>query len=290
LPLSHIDPKTGNYQHASGTGFGVLFAAAAALWLAAASCSAVAAAVPASLPPFLQTMIASGKIKLLRSFATDKPGLIGYVVQHGGQNQLVFGEAGYMFVGQLFSPKGQDLVALYSAQYLPKPDVAATVKELENSGHLIGQGPATAPLLYVFNDPNCIFCHRFYQMAEPLVQAGRLQLRWAMVGFLKPSSAGRAVAMLSASNPVQALQANETHFDVSAEEGGMALAQKAHPKLQALLKAHYTAMQSVGGSGTPTLLYRTDASHWAVRVGLPSAKWLSAYAAGKLPAAGDHQR
>jgi hypothetical protein len=86
--------------------------------------------------------------------------------------------------------------------------------------------------------------------------------------------------MLSASNPVQALQANETHFDVSAEEGGMALAQK----------AHHTAMQSVGGSGTPTLLYRTDASHWAVRVGLPSAKWLSAYAAGKLPAAGDHQR
>lgn len=292
FPASSFDLTPGHLRHVIRAGRRTaLVVACGLLSLAMGSFGVAAETTPKSAPPpFLQTLITAGKVKLLSSFDTGKPGLTGYVVQQGGKAQVVFGEAGYLFVGQLFSPQGQDLVARYSDQYLPKPDVTATVKQLEDAGHLVVQGPASAPRLYVFADPNCIFCHRFYTMAEPLVKADKLQLRWVMVGFLKPTSMGKSAAILSAADPLRALQVNETKFNVGAEEGGIAPAPQAAPALQALIKAHFSAMQAVGGSGTPTLLYRTSAGKWAARVGVPPTAWLSAYAAGKpLPAGGGRQ-
>lgn len=37
-------------------------------------------------------------------------------------------------------------------------------------------------------------------------------------------------------------------------------------------------MSDVGGNGTPTLLYRTAPGQWKTHVGLPSQRWLDAYA------------
>jgi len=159
-------------------------------------------------------------------------------------------------------------------------DVAGTIKQLESAGKLVIEGPDSAPRLYVFADPNCIFCNRFYNMAEPLVRAGKLQLRWAMVGFLKPTSMGRSAAILSADDPLQALRANEAKFNANAEQGGIAPVQQVDPSMQALINRNFTAMQAVGGTGTPTLLYRSDKGDWAVRVGLPPKAWLNSYAGG----------
>lgn len=244
-----------------------------------------ASPVPAvsNLPPFLQTLVHNGKARVLRSFATEVPGLTGYVVRYEGRASLVYAEHGYLFFGDLVSPGGDDLSARYGDRYLPKPDVAATVKQLEHRGHLIVEGADSAPVLYVFADPNCIFCHRFYRMAEPLVRAGKLQLRWAMVGFLKSTSAGRAVAILGAKDPVKALHTNQARFDTGAEEGGIPPARDPDSSLQALLKANFAAMRAAGGNGTPTLLYRTGSKKWAARVGVPTGSWLNAYVQGKPP-------
>ncbi|MDE2149325.1 MAG: thiol:disulfide interchange protein DsbG [Gammaproteobacteria bacterium] len=248
--------------------------------------SLVPAPALSTLPPVLQAPARAGKVEVLRSFATGKPGLTGYLVRHDGQSEVVFGEDGYLIVGHLFSPQGEDLAARYRDRYLPRPEIAAAVEQLERSGHLIVEGPDTAPVLYVFADPNCIFCHRFYQMAEPLVKAGRLQLRWALVGFLQPTSAGRAAAILAARDPLQALRDNEVRFNVEREAGGIAPAQNPDPSTQTVIEAHFAAMQAVGGSGTPTLLYRTGPKTWAARVGLPQPAWLEAYVDGKSPDAG----
>lgn len=283
MPLLHVYPDFEPRRHRISVRAGIVIAAA--LWLAVIS-STAAAATSVSPPPLLEKLVSAGKIKLLRSFGTVKPGMTGYVVQQNGKDRVVFGEDGYLFVGQLFSPQGDDLVTRYGDQYLPKPAVAAAVKQLENAGHLIVQGPASAPVLYVFADPNCIFCHRFYRLAEPLVKAGKLQLRWAMVGFLKPSSMKKSVAILAAADPLRALRTNEARFDVGAEEGGIAPASHVNAALKALIKAHAAVMQSVGGNGTPTLLYHTNAKHWAVHVGVPTDAWLKRYGAAKNVNAG----
>jgi thiol:disulfide interchange protein DsbG len=244
---------------------------------------AFAATRPASssLPPMLVSLVAAGKLQVVSQFATEVPGLTGYIVHNEDGTQVVYGEHGYLFVGHLISPKGADLSDDYRERYSPKPDYAAVVKRLESGGHLIGEGRPSAPLLYVFADPNCSICYRFYTMAEPLVSSGRLRLRWVMVAFLQSTSAAKADAILAARDPRSALHADEDRFDTAHEAGGIAPARSQNRVLHDVLQAHLAAMDAVGGIGTPTLLYRDAQGHWAAIVGLPTGDWLTQYAAGK---------
>jgi thiol:disulfide interchange protein DsbG len=255
-----------------------------ALLLALPSLGATRPASP-SLPPMLASLAAAGKLKVVSQFATEVPGLTGYIVTNTNGTQVVYGEHGYLFVGHLISPKGADLTDDYRGRYSPKPDYAAVVKGLDGGGHLISEGRSSAPLLYVFADPNCIFCYHFYRMAEPLVASGRLQLRWVMVGFLQSSSAAKATAILSARDPRGALHADEDRFDTAHESGAIAPARTQDAALRAVLKAHLSAMDVIGATGTPTLLYRDAHGRWGAVVGLPTQDWLTRYAAGQhLPA------
>lgn len=242
---------------------------------------AVAAPQPSgithSLPPLLRSLSKTGKIKIIRSFPTKKSGLTGYVINDQGRDELIFADGEYLLIGRLISPQGDDLTALYRQRYVPKPDLTAIVRKLQKNSHLIIQGPEHAPILYVFADPNCIFCHRFYQMAEPAVRAGRLQLRWVLVGFLKPSSEDRAVAILSSRNPARALEKNESHFNVKKEEGGIPLDKSPAKHIRHDLRVNFADMQATGSEGTPTILYQTTAGKWAIRVGLPAKGWLKTY-------------
>lgn len=230
------------------------------------------------LPPVLAKAVKSGSLTVDRQFKTDVPDVTGYVVEQHGQHQVVYGDHGYLFMGQLISPDGKNLSTQYSDQYLPKPDVSKIVSELKNTGHLVQEGPDDAPVIYVFADPNCIYCHRFYQQAEPLVKAGKLQLQWALVGFLKKSSMGRAAAILSAKDPAKALVENENGFDEDSEHGGIKPLASPSDQLKDVINRHYKQMSSssTGVNGTPTLLYKQD-GHWTAKVGAPGKAWLKNY-------------
>lgn len=236
------------------------------------------------MPPMLASLAAAGKVKVVSQFVTEVPGLRGYIISSQDGTQVVYGDHGYLFVGHIISPKGADLTDNYRARYSPQPDLGAVVGKLDAGGHLINEGRSTAPLLYVFADPNCSFCYRFYQMAEPLVSSGRLQLRWVMVAFLQSTSTAKATAILSASDPRAALHADEDRFDMTHESGGIAPASKQDKALQQVLQAHVSAMDALGAQGTPTLLYRDARGHWSAQVGLPPGDWLTRYSQGKPPA------
>jgi thiol:disulfide interchange protein DsbG len=240
----------------------------------------------APLPGMLAKLVAAGKLTVVSRFATEVPGLTGYIVHNADGTQVVYGEHGYLFIGHVISPQGADLTDNYRERYTPKPDYAAVIRELDSGRHLIREGRATAPLLYVFADPNCSICYRFYRMAEPLVSSGRLQLRWVMVAFLQSSSTAKATAILSASDPRTALHADEDRFDTAHESGGIAPSRSEDRVLRGVLQSHLDAMNAVGGIGTPTLLYRDERGRWAAIVGLPTGDWLTQYAGVRpLPAA-----
>ena len=254
-------------------GFGIALLALPAL-------AATRPATPSSSPPMpamLASLAAAGKVKVVSQFATEVPGIRGYIISSQDGTQVVYGDHGYLFVGHIITPKGTDLTDTYS----PKPDLGKVISKLDAGGHLINEGPSTAPILYVFADPNCSFCYRFYKMAEPLVSSGRLQLRWVMVAFLQASSAAKATAILSSSDPRAALHADEDRFDVTHESGGIAPASKQDMALQQVLQAHVSAMDALGAQGTPTLLYRDARGHWSAQVGLPPDDWLTQYSQGK---------
>ena len=71
-------------------------------------------------------------------------------------------------------------------------------------------GQAKAPrTVYVFTDPNCPYCNKFWSDARPWVDSGKVQLRHVIVGILTPTSPGKAAALLADKNPAQALDAYE---------------------------------------------------------------------------------
>lgn len=226
-----------------------------------------------NLPPALKKAAQGGALKVVRQFETDAPGITGYVLEKNGRHQIVYGDHDYLLMGQLVSPEGKNLSARYKDKYVPKPDAGKVVDQLKSTGHLVQQGADDAPIIYVFADPNCIYCHRFYQQAEPLVKAGKLQIQWALVGFLKQSSTGRAAAILSAQDPAKALVKNENGFDEKSENGGIKPDDSPSKQIKAVIDTHSKQMSAAGGTGTPTLLYKHNGK-WQAKVGAPGKAWL----------------
>lgn len=70
-------------------------------------------------------------------------------------------------------------------------------------------------------DPNCIFCHKWYQDVAPAVAAGKITFRIIPVAALKHSSVPKAIEILSAKDPLNLWLQDEKHFDETTEEGGL---------------------------------------------------------------------
>lgn len=105
---------------------------------------------------------------------------------------------------------------------------------------------ANAPTVYFFFDPNCIVCHTEYQGLSRYVESGQIHVEMIPVGFLKPDSAAKAAAILTAGDPDKALASNEADFDTTKESGGIAP------------KAHVSATESKAVDDNTKLLALVD--------------------------------
>ena len=169
-------------------------------------------------------------VKILHAFpAPDN--LIGYIVQAGkGKPTILYADkqGHYILFGALFDHNGKNLTALTQQHYqqhapTSHPGTAPSVITDAAKTSWFEQGnPHAAHQLYVVAEPNCSACHFFYNTLQPYIGKGLVTIRWIMVGFLKPSSPGKAMAIMMAKNPAKALWENETHFDATSETGGIA--------------------------------------------------------------------
>jgi hypothetical protein len=97
--------------------------------------------------------------------------------------------------------------------YLP----ASAAATFENAPAIVegAAGKNVKSTIYVFMDPNCIFCHYAWKAFQPYEAAG-LQVHWIPMGFLKPDSAGKAAALLQAQDGPALMHELETQYkDVS---------------------------------------------------------------------------
>lgn len=231
-----------------------------------------------TLPTQLQTLQTLGQATVVKVFKTESPSITGYLVHQQGQYTVLYSVDKYLVAGALISPTGRNLTSDYQEQYAPKPDYGAVVSQLDKDKYVFGDGLATAPTVYVFADPNCIFCKHFYDDAKPLTSTGKLRVNYALVSFLRPTSSGRAAAVLKADNPSSAWGVNESNFDAAHEAGGLPPLAAPGPDLTAAMKDHQDLMEKVGGHGTPTVLYKTADGKWTAKFGTPGAEWLALYA------------
>lgn len=125
------------------------------------------------------------------------------------------------------------------------------------------------PVVYLFLDPNCPYCHELYTWLQNPVAKNEIRLRIVVVGFLVPeNSQAKAAAILGAKDPRAALQKNEEDFAIVHGEpmGGIApaapaLVQKESGILQrnyAFLWGKESLLPNVppGDVTVPLLVYR----------------------------------
>ncbi|WP_041636432.1 thioredoxin fold domain-containing protein [Acidithiobacillus caldus] len=205
----------------------------------------------------LMHTLSHGQERLLKTVPTSVPGLTGLVGEaYTGQKSLVFGlDNRYLIVGPIIGANGKVLNATLaqSAGLLPKPlsVKVLALRALHAPGFVLGHA---GPMLVAFMDPNCIFCHRFYESERANLKAGKLRIKVVPVGFLKPSSLPKAVSILEAKHPAAAWAADEAGFNVKTEEGAAKPAANLKVPATAQIQANTRLLARSGEVATPTII------------------------------------
>lgn len=109
----------------------------------------------------------------------------------------------HYIVGDLFDTSGKNLTEDAINTHVKGAVLDEIWKSLEKSTWIQDGDVNAKKIIYVFNDPNCPYCHTFWKQARPLVETGKVQLRHIVVGVIRPSSKGQAATILSNANPTE---------------------------------------------------------------------------------------
>lgn len=127
-------------------------------------------------PPIFATLKHSGW-KPVRSFPVA-PGVRGWVFRVHGVYHIgyVIDGGRELAAGPLIGIRGQNLTPAFRRRYAPHISRRKLWREVTRTRHLAGPGHKTQPL-YVFFDPNCIFCHRLFVQSRRWAKRG-LRIEW----------------------------------------------------------------------------------------------------------------
>ncbi|MDN3558234.1 thiol:disulfide interchange protein DsbG [Halomonas maura] len=230
--------------------------------LALAALALPLAALAESRPPPLQALEAQG-LTVHGRFAAPG-GLDGYAASANGQAMTVFvtADGEHAVIGNLVDAEGNNLSAAPLDRLVRAPRDAETRQALADSAWIADGRDDAERIVYVFTDPNCPYCRRFFRAARPWVEAGEVQLRHVMVGILERDSPRLAISLLAADDPSAALAAHEAGTPVEPLD-----ALPRHWELA--LQENHALMERLGLVATPGLVYR-DEDRLATAQGMPS--------------------
>jgi len=225
-------------------------------------------ALPALAQPWpapIRTIEQQG-VTIIKQFKAPD-GMTGFAARAGNRPLALYltPDRKHVIVGTLLDADGNNLTKPVLDAAVDKPNRQSAWPKLEQSSW-VADGKDDAPRkIYVFTDPNCPYCHKFYEIARPWVEAGKVQLRHIPVGILKPTSAGKAAAILAADDPGKALRRHESNY----ERGGIEPMDDIPSQLRQKVSANNMLMSSLGVRGTPGMFYRGEDGEVGVKQGVP---------------------
>lgn len=208
-------------------------------------------------------------VEILDTF-TAPSGLSGYAALYQGRPLAIYltSDKQHALIGSLLDAKGNDLTSAVIDEKINRPQSKVIWEKLEKESHWVTEGAKNAKkVVYVFTDPNCPYCKRFWNDAQPWVTSGKVQLRHIPVGVLGESSRKKAAYILAAKNQTKALIDNESGKKPAKED---AIADAQATQLEANLKL----MSQVGASGTPAILYQDETGMLQLHPGAPQGEQL----------------
>lgn len=196
-------------------------------------------------------------------------GLHGYAAtMPNGEHGVFFttSDGKLLIFGNLIDMHGKNLTREYLNAYVQKPRNKQYFSHLEKT-HWIAQGSKHPKrIIYAFVDPNCPYCHQFWEAASKAYSKG-LQVRYIVVAILGNSSVNKAAAILSAKDPAAALEENERGF--KHHSGAIKPVTHMSDKIHKIIAEHDRLMTKFGMDGTPGLVWKDDEGKVQTSNGLP---------------------
>lgn len=198
--------------------------------------------------------------------------LLGFVMQpkKGGREIIMYAdkEGRYIIVGALISKEGINLTSQDTYTYILKPLYKKAYRSAKNT-HWFLQGKSNAPhTVFIIAEPNCSICHQLYKQIKPMIEKGELSVRWILVSFIKPSSLGKAAAILQSKDPAKAFDRDEAGFNTKTEAGGIPVVHKVKYETRKRLQKNLDFMQEYGFQGTPVMILKDKSGNTKVIPGL----------------------
>jgi len=216
-------------------------------------------------PAPIESIIDQG-VEIIDTF--EAPGdLIGYAGMMRGKSLAIYvtKDKKHAIVGTLIDAEGVNLTADVMSKLVEAPRMATVWKEIEDSAW-VADGSDDAPVvIYTFTDPNCPYCHKFREAADPWIKAGKVQFRHVLVAILRKSSMDKAASILGNDNPEAMMQKHHEQFT----QGGVEIDKAAIEKGQVRVQLNTNMMQRLGFGATPTSVYKDSKGEIKSIQGMP---------------------
>lgn len=209
---------------------------------------------PEAAPPAVIQALEAQGVSNIREFDAGQ-GVRGFAGVAGDQPVAIYVlPDGHAIAGTRLDTKGDILDKETVENLVAKPMSDQTWASLETTPWVL-DGQADAPrIIYVFTDPNCPYCHLFWEASRPWVEAGNVQLRHLLVGMLKEDSPAKAAAILGSTDTSAALQKHELSYD----QGGISPLESIPDDILEILEENQLLMMTMGFRGTPGIMVLDD--------------------------------
>lgn len=217
-------------------------------------------------PPVIRNIEQQG-LEILAEFEAPG-GLRGFAGVTGNRPVALYvtPDGEHAIVGTLLNAKGEDVSASQLERLVVQPISKRIWAQLERSQWIVDGNPKAPRVVYAFMDPNCPYCHRFWEASRRWVQSGKVQIRHILVGVIRADSANKAAAILTAKSPSEAFTLNEQRH----AEGGIKGVEKVSADVQAKLDTNAALMEELGFQGTPGILFQDETGAIQSRSGMPA--------------------
>lgn len=192
-------------------------------------------------------------------------GMVGVVIAPAnapsGEKAVVWmtPEGSMILLGTAFNETGENLNVTLGQEHMGKAgsneDSSKTAELLSRaasseSGSFV-QGKS-GPIVTAIVDLNCSHCNTFFTNAQPLIDSGKMRVRYVLAGFLTQTSGPKAAAILGAKDKVAAMKKAEADY---AKNGQQGKAPTFKPEFEAVVKANNEILRDTGEPATPYLFY-----------------------------------
>lgn len=224
----------------------------------------VTVACSSETPKPIQTLLDQG-LTISHEFDAEA-GMKGYVMDASGQQMILYltPDKRHLLHGNLIDENGMSLTSRHTERYAPLPSFNDAWEALGKATWIGDGSEAAKRIVYVFSDPNCPYCHQFWEAARPYV-GEHAQLRHILVGILRPSSLGKSARLLMSDNPEVALREHEENYD----NGGVTPLESVPADIQRALHENRQLMESIGSQATPTILFKDRNGEVRRLMGMP---------------------